>query len=71
MAALAADLRDEVGAPSVLLVDQESPFYMDGGMTVDPALMKDDGIHPTPAGDEQIADTWYGPLVPFLECSNP
>lgn len=59
MAAIAAQQHQETSP--VLLVDQYTGFDVS-------VHLADDGIHPTTAGDQRIAERWYNSLTPFLSC---
>ncbi len=41
------------------------PFLLDG-VALDPALMQDDGLHPTAAGEPRVAENVWKALSPML-----
>lgn len=41
------------------------PFFLDG-VALNPALMQDDGLHPTAAGEPRVADNVWKALSPML-----
>ncbi|URX61020.1 arylesterase [Luteibacter anthropi] len=42
------------------------PFLLDG-VALDPALMQDDGLHPTARGEPRVADNVWKALAPMLK----
>ncbi|SFW36073.1 arylesterase [Luteibacter sp. UNCMF366Tsu5.1] len=42
------------------------PFLLDG-VALDPALMQDDGLHPTSAGEPRVAENVWKALSPMLD----